>query len=138
MLGHSQSKSVESAQSKQKKAYDRKANDHHFQVGDRVMIHMPGTVAGKSWKLARPYHGPYRVISVTPTNVEARLVDDVDADSIFVSVNRVRLCPPNLPDNVWIGKKKHRRSRPQNVVVERPTERAGPVTRSMTSAQAGD
>ena len=48
---------------------------------------MPSAVTGKAWKLARPYYGPYRVVSVTPTNVEARLVNDPDAETIFVAVN---------------------------------------------------
>ena len=52
---------------------------------------MQSTVTGKAWKLARPYYGPYRVVSVTPTNVKARLVNDPDAETIFVAVNRVRL-----------------------------------------------
>ena len=48
-------------------------------VGDRVMIHMPQEATGKAWKLARAFHGPFRVLNVTPTNVEARLVDDPDS-----------------------------------------------------------
>lgn len=80
---------IKGAQERQKCSYDKKAKEHQFKPGDRVMIHMPGTVSGKAWKLARPYHGPYRVISVTPTNVEARLIEDVDAEPIFVAVNGV-------------------------------------------------
>ena len=53
-----------------------------MKVGDRVMVHMPGSVKGKAWKLVRPYHGPYRVISVTPTNAEVRLVDEPGADAL--------------------------------------------------------
>ena len=88
---------VQSAESRQKKAYDRKAKDHHFQIGDRVM---PGTVTSQSWKLARPYCGPCRVLNVTPINIEARLADDVDVDSMFVAIDRVRLCPDSLPNDV--------------------------------------
>lgn len=80
---------IKGAQDRQKQEYDKRAKDHQFKAGDRVMVHMPAAVTGKAWKLARPYHGPYRVLSVTPTNVEARLVDEVDAESIFVAVNRV-------------------------------------------------
>lgn len=61
-----------------------------MEVGDRVMVHMPGSVKGKVWKLARPFHGPYRVISVTPTNAEVWLVDQPGADAIFVSLSKVR------------------------------------------------
>ncbi len=48
------------------------------------MIHMPSAITGKSWKLAQPFHRPFRILSVTPTNVEARLVDDPDAKSILI------------------------------------------------------
>ena len=92
---------IKGAQKQQKQAYDKGAKEHKFKVGDRVMIHMPAAVSGKSWKLARPYHGPYRVIGTTSTNIEARLVDNVDADSIFVAVNRVRPCCPSQPDTRW-------------------------------------
>jgi len=59
------------------------------------MIYMPSVVTGKTRKLARPYYGPYRVLSVTPTNIEAQLVDKPDTDSIFVAVSRVRPCYQN-------------------------------------------
>ena len=102
------------------------------------MIHMPAAVTGKAWKLARPYHGPYRVVSVTPTNIEARLVDDMDAESIFVAVNRVRPCHPELPDSSWTGHRKWKGRKKRNskdsekpVVVERQT---GPVARSMSKS----
>ena len=72
-------------------SYDRKAKEHKFKVGDRVMIHMPSAVTGKAWKLAITFHGPYRVLDVTPTNIEAKLVDDSDSDSIFVAVDLVTL-----------------------------------------------
>ena len=49
------------AQSRQKKQHDKHARQHQFKTGDRFMIYMPSVVTGKAWKLARPYHGPYRV-----------------------------------------------------------------------------
>ena len=39
------------------------------------MIHMSQEATGKVWKLARAFHGRFQVLSVTPTNVGARLVD---------------------------------------------------------------
>ena len=41
------------------------------QVGDSVFIWMP---AGAKRKLARPYHGPYRVLNVSNFGVEAQLI----------------------------------------------------------------
>ena len=63
---------MEISQSKQKKYYNLHSKNPNYRVGDRVMVHMPREVSGKDWKLARPYHGPYRVISVTPTNATHR------------------------------------------------------------------
>ena len=70
------------------------------------MIYMPSVITGKTRKLARPYYGPYRVLSVTRTNIEARLVDKPDTDLIFVAVNRVRPCYPELSDASWTGARK--------------------------------
>ena len=69
-------------------------------VGDHVM---KGSVKGKAWKFSRPYHGPYRVVAVTSTNAEVKLMDDPTADSIFVSLDRVHRCYPELPDHSWTG-----------------------------------
>ena len=117
---------------RQKYSYDKRTKEHQFKPGDRLMIHMPGTVSGKAWKLARPYHGPYRVISGTPTNVEAQLIDDIDAEPIFVAVNRIRPCPADLSDTAWKGTKKtcHRKKTIATPAVAHRT--TGPVTRSMT------
>ena len=94
------SENVKIAQSRQKKFYDRNAKQKSILVGDRVT---PQEATGKNWKLARAFHGPFRVLSVTPTNVEARLVDKPDHPSIFVSRSRVRQCYEELADVSWSG-----------------------------------
>ena len=95
------------------------------------MIHMPSAVTGKAWKLARPYHGPFRVLNVTPTNIEARLVDDPSSESIFVAVNRVRPCYSGVPDKSWTGPKKRRAKKKKNSGTKlTSTTSTGPVTRS--------
>ena len=68
-------------------------------------IYMPSEVQGKAWKLARPFHGPYRVIDLTPNNAEVSLIDQPKDQSIFVSLNRIRLCY----DATWTGPKKKRK-----------------------------
>ena len=73
---------VEEAQARQKN-YDKSSNTH-LQVGDRVMVHMPQEKKGQTWKLSRPYHGPYRILAVTPTNVEVQLVDCPDDKSLYL------------------------------------------------------
>ena len=55
-----------------------------------------------------------QVASVTPTNVEARLVDDPDAETIFVAtffvaVNRVRPCYSEQTNTLWKGQQKKKR-----------------------------
>ena len=73
--------------------------------------YMPAAVQGKDHKLARPYHGPYRVLTVTPTNAEVRLISDPTASSIFVALSRVRQCYPEQGDATWLAVTK-RRKRP--------------------------
>ncbi len=90
-------------QKHQKSMYDRSAKEPNLEVGQRVMVHMPSEVQGKTWKFARPFHGPFRVLSLTPTNAEVRLVDEPKSQSIFVSLNRVRKCYEELPDQSWRG-----------------------------------
>ena len=122
---------IKGAQDKQKRAYDKKAKDHQYKVRDCVMIHLPSAVTAKAWKLVRPYHGPFRVLSVTPSNIEARLVDDPSAESIFVSVNRVRPCYSGVADTSWTGhKKKHRSKKKSTATHPDVKEYTGPATRS--------
>ncbi len=67
---------------------------------------MPSAVTGKALKSARPYQGLYHVLSVTPTNIEAHLMDNPEADPIFVAVNHIRSCYSGVPDTSWTGHKK--------------------------------
>ena len=99
---------------------------------------MLGSVKDKAWKLVRPFHGPYRVLSVTPTNAEVRLVDQPGADAIFVSLSRVRPCYPEISDVSWSGSNKSRKKnkKQSNKDVTTPNQVnpriSSPVTRSMT------
>ena len=134
---------IAKAQAKQKRNYDRSSKELKLQKGDRVMVRMPGEVKGKSRKFARPYHGPFRVVSVTPTNAEVVLVDKPDEDTIFVSLKRVRPCYEELPDISWTGHSgvKSRKRKSQSKESQKPekeneeTENRGPVTRSMARKQ---
>ena len=106
---------IERAQKSQKIQYDHHMRDPKLQIGDRVMVYQPSEVQGKAWKLARPYHGPYRVLSLTPNNAEVVLVDRPREPSIFVSLDRVRPCYEELGDESWTGgrKRKTRKKRPK-------------------------
>ena len=129
---------IQSAQEKQKRYYDQKSRESSFSVGDRVLVYMPSEVQGKDWKLSRPFHSPYRIVSLTDCNAEVRLVDG-EQEAIYVSLDRVRPCPDELSDEVcWTGRKKKRSKRRSNkrssqVRGKTPARTIGPVTRSMTS-----
>ena len=128
------------AQQSQKHYYDRKSKPTTLKVGDRVM---PAEVRGKNRKLVRPFHGPYRVLNLTPTNAEVRLVDHPNDASLFVALNRLRPCYTELGDATWTGRRNRtkRRAHPPRTCNEQnhskpkaanrsTTERDGPVTRS--------
>ena len=134
---------IQHAQEQQKKQYDRKARAADLNIGDQVMVYMPAEVQGKNWKLARPFHGPYHVVSKTLSNVEVRIVDDPTANSIFVSLDRVRLCYPEQGNETWTGTKRKKKKRTVKKQVVSSTDleettshiRTGPVTRSMIRSQ---
>ena len=77
-------------------------------VEQRVMVCMPTEIQGKTLKFARPFHGPFRIISLTATNAEVQLVDEPQSKSLFVSLNRVRTCYEELPDVSWKGSLLHK------------------------------
>lgn len=56
---------IKGAQVHQKKSYDKKSREVDLKVGERVMVFMPSDCKGKERKLARPFHGPYRVVAVS-------------------------------------------------------------------------
>ena len=57
---------IKAAQKCQKTQYDKKTRDVNLKVGDRVMVLMPTEAKGEKRKLARPFHGPFRVLSLLP------------------------------------------------------------------------
>ena len=131
---------IQKAQGTQKQNYDRKCTkDVNLKAGDRVMVFMPAESQGKNWKLSRPFHGPYRVLQVTPTNAEVRLIDRPKDEPIFVALDRIRLCYTEQGDDSWSGHKKHRKRQPkkpslicdQDVDVNSSSKSySGPITRS--------
>lgn len=89
---------IQRAQKLQKHYYDCCTRKVNLRVDDRVMVYMPSEVQGEECKLRWPFYGPYRVLSVTDTNVEVHLVDSHTEDPIFVNLNHVRLCHPAQGD----------------------------------------
>ena len=120
--------------------YDKKTREVNLKVGNRVMVLMPSAAKGEKRKFAHPFHGPFRVLTVTPTNAEVKLVDDPKADPIFVALDRVCLYHPEEGDVTWTGKSR-RRAATRSLNKESDSTRAshvrtGPVMRSMTRANA--
>ena len=94
---------VGKAQRQQKQQYDKSANDFKFSIGDRVFVCMPALKTGHRRKLACPFEGPYRVVSVYPKGVEVRLVEKLRSQPIRVALNRVRHCPEQVREQKESG-----------------------------------
>ena len=130
------------AQGRQKRTYDHTAKEPTLEVGQRVMVHMPSELQGKTWKFARRFHGPFRIVSLTPTNAEVRLIDEPKSVPIFVPLSRVRACYEELPDVFWKGSSPHKYTPKQqkSTTIQPPTTSnstftpySGPMTRSRTA-----
>jgi hypothetical protein len=97
------------------------------------MVFMPSDVTGKDRKLARPYHGPFRIINLTRTNAEVQLVARPQDQT---TIDRLRKCYPELSNNSWTGRKgKRSRCKRSSPDLRHSTEdhrTSGPITRSMT------
>ena len=65
-------RNIKKAQKQQKKTYDQHARPPNFTVGERVFLFKPAERTGEKRKLARAYHGPYRVIKLTSNNAHIR------------------------------------------------------------------
>ena len=60
---------------------------------------MPISVKGKVWKLVRPFHGPYRVLPVSPIKLMIKydlLTNQKHADAVFVSQRNASMLLQNL------------------------------------------
>ena len=100
---------VRKAQKRQKHQYDRHAVPPKYHVGDRVFLYQPSAIQGKTRKFARPLHGPYRILELTPTNASIRPVDKPEEAPIFVSLDRIRKCAEEIPNQSWLGRTKRKR-----------------------------
>ena len=89
---------IEVTQNHQKTQYNRCARPSTFAPGDRVFGYMLAARSGKAYKLAQPYHGPYRVMTSSDSTVEARPVDQLNASSIHVALDCIRVCRAEIPD----------------------------------------
>ena len=58
-------KSIQAAQRKYKRQFNKKARPTSFKIGGWVLVLFPHELTGKNRKLSRPWHGPYRVTPLT-------------------------------------------------------------------------
>ena len=105
--------SIRQAQKKYKKCYDRKVVRRDYRVGDWVLVRFPHEETGKSRKLSRPWHGPYRVVEANEPNVTVVKVFRPQDGKIQIHQTRVTPCPPAFPAGYyWYGDKRHGPGRP--------------------------
>ena len=55
---------IKKAQVQQKQHHDARARSATFVESERVFVYMPAAKSGMAYKLARPFHGSYRVVHV--------------------------------------------------------------------------
>ena len=65
---------IRKSQGRYKAQYDINSNNYQYRVGDWILIRFSSDETGKQRKLSRPWHGPYRVITVNDTNLTAAKV----------------------------------------------------------------
>ena len=96
--------SIQESQRKYKEYYDRKTKADRFRLGEWVLIKFPHEESGKQRKLSRPWHGPYRIMKLTDTDVTAIKIYFPEDGTIKVHQSRVSPCPLQFPAGCyWYG-----------------------------------
>uniref|UniRef100_L7LV95 RNA-directed DNA polymerase n=1 Tax=Rhipicephalus pulchellus TaxID=72859 RepID=L7LV95_RHIPC len=83
---------LNTSQEKQRRVYDARHRDIHFEPGDMVLLWTPSRRVGLCEKLISPYSGPYRVLrQVTDVTYEVEPLDTTIArSSEIVHVTRLK------------------------------------------------
>ena len=96
--------SIRKSQDQSKRRYDEKAVIRDFRCGDWVLVKFPSDETGRTRKLSRPWHGPYRVLGKTDTTLRVEKVYRTEHTPLHVHQSRVKFCPPDLPPGYyWYG-----------------------------------
>ena len=78
-----------------------------------VLVKFPADESDKLQKLARPWHGPYRVTEVNEPNISVSNVYHPKKETIKIHQSRVKHCPVNFPAGFyWYGGKRKGPGRP--------------------------
>ena len=105
--------SIQQAQKRYKQNYDRGVTEKKYRVGDWVLVKFPADETGKSRKLSRPWHGPYRVVNIRQPDVTVVKVYRPQDGCIQIHQTRVTPCPSAFPAGYsWYGDKRPRPGRP--------------------------
>ena len=94
-------KFIGQAQRHQKANYDKKATDVPFRSGERVFLYKPAEKTGEARKLARPFHGPYRISEMDNNTATIFRVDRPEQEPLLVAIDRLRRCPEQLGPEFW-------------------------------------
>ena len=101
-------KSIQSAQQKYKKNYDKNAHQVNFRIEDWVLVHFPQDETGSGRKLSRPWHGPYRIVKCDDPNLTVLKVYFPEHGAIQIHQTSVKPCPMGFPAGYyWYGQRKH-------------------------------
>ena len=105
--------SIQEAQKRYKRNYDHTSRTTTYQLGEWILIRFPQEESGANRKLARPWHGPYRVRDSSDTGVTAVKVYFPDEAPIQVHQSRVSRCPRGFPAGFyWYGSRRAGPGRP--------------------------
>ena len=100
---------LKKAQKQYKKGYDKCCRKTCVDVGDWILTQEE---SGRNWKLSRPWHGPYRVVSHSDTGVVASKVYFPEEECINVHLTCTLLCPVGFPNGFyWYRRRQSSNSR---------------------------
>jgi len=98
---------IQEAQKKYKAYFDCKTTAERFRLGEWVLIKFAQEESGKQRKLSRPWHGPYRIMKLTDTDITAIKIYFPEDGTIKVHQSRVSPCPAGFPVGCYWYRDKH-------------------------------
>ena len=67
-----------------------------YKLGDRALVYFPQEESGHLWKLSRPWHGLYRVISIAEPDMTVINIYNPQHNPIKVRQSRVKPTAPQI------------------------------------------
>ena len=105
-------KNIRKAQQRYKRQYDHNAGTVEYSVGQWVLVSFPADETGRNRKLSRPWHGPYRVVTVKDPDISVTKIYFPCDKQITVHQSRIKHCPTNFPEGFyWYGGKQRGQGR---------------------------